>query len=139
MTHPEYIPPVQLHLAEQYAAALEALRAGVPQVRRWAELGNAERAALAVRLTDAMRQLLATAESMRALPASTACVCPACAVVRLPATSSGDVFACECGRVWMVQGRAGHLRLPDGFWDQAMPGQGYAGSVQAAWAEEDAA
>lgn len=136
MRSDEFVPPVQLLLAEQYAAALEVLRQGVPRVRQWGDLDNPARAELAGALTGAIAQLLAAAENQRQLPGSTACVCPSCAVVRLPTSSDGSVFACECGRIWMVQGRAGHIPLADDFWDRAMPGDDFIGLVATAWATE---
>ena len=95
-------------------------------------LDHEARARLQAQVSDAVRRIFAAKESLRKLPATTACVCPSCKRVTVPTTWDGRQYEC-CGRIWGP--RPEHVALPASFWMWAKPGDDFDGAIAAVWAE----
>jgi hypothetical protein len=116
------------------AAAIATLRAGLPLTKNPEALTDDQWRQLGGELMAAMLELVTAGTSIRRLPRTTACVCPACKKLTLPSGPLHDVYS-HCGRVWWPGPK--HLGLPEGFWDKARPGDTYEGAVEALWATEE--
>jgi hypothetical protein len=124
---------VEQDLRAAIAQNQAALRDMWPALADWEALADEQRAQLHGRVNDAVRAIFAARESLRRLPATTACICPSCRRVVLPSTWDGRQFEC-CGRLWGP--RPEHSALPAGFWDTARPGDSFQGALAAMWAED---
>ena len=128
------LAPVQRHLEKEIADARAELRESWPAVEQWDLLDGEARANLQHQVSDAVRRIFAAKEAQRRLPATTACVCPACRRVTLPSSWDGRQYEC-CARIWGPLPE--HVALPRGFWDQAKPGDDFVGAIAAMWAKEE--
>ena len=122
------------HLRQTQAAAVAVLRAGLPLTKNPEALSDEQWEHLGGELMGAMLELVSAGTSIRRLPRTTACVCPACKTVVLPDGPLWDSYS-HCGRLWTPSPR--HLPLPEGFWDTARPGDSYEGAIEALWATEE--